>query len=551
MATDWNEVLASTSSLEAFLCGVDEQLAAERERQVRHLCLREALDKIRPRLEEAEQLHCAALVEQLLALKETAEAELRSLEAERLSPSPAVATPSEPAPPAVPEPAEEPPAAAAPSLEPEKAAEAEEPEEPPARESARPLPEVQADLDRVAAALEQDVGETRGGRARLLGVGCMLRGCWQELQRLQESCSEAEQLFERLREAVNGHPHGGYALPLALPRRPREGAVWLDLATRYDGLALCLDAVDFVLGLDDIKVKKTQLEQLLSAAAAAQSRLEKAIRSEFEDVSEPLQREVRKQITELQKQNRYSLTGLSSRALDWKLEEALKTLPERLSQLRAEVETKRRRESALAGLAEFLQPDGADPESPEWADAFRAQVRACLEAGVRPSRVPLRDGVLPHVELLEDDEAFKVVVREVYKELDRQAVAEEKNTPPPPKELDPETAQRLTELLPVTRGKKCLFLGGVPREDIRAAIEERLELAELLWPETKAQTNISKHRPAVEKAHIVALLIKFMRKGFKQAGHWQRDGQRLVRLPHGYGVPQVIHEFHQQLAPNR
>src|SRR2546423_760645 len=52
------------------------------------------------------------------------------------------------------------------------------------------------------------------------------------------------------------------------------------------------------------------------------------------------------------------------------------------------------------------------------------------------------------------------------------------------KRLAPDVEQRRQELLALTRGKRCLFVGGHVREEHRQRIQEALELEALEWPET-------------------------------------------------------------------
>ena len=66
-----------------------------------------------------------------------------------------------------------------------------------------------------------------------------------------------------------------------------------------------------------------------------------------------------------------------------------------------------------------------------------------------------------------------------------------------------ELAAELEAVREVTRGKRCLLLGGTCREENRRKIEEALQLSELVWPSTKPSDPLSKFDTELRHSDIV------------------------------------------------
>ena len=110
----------------------------------------------------------------------------------------------------------------------------------------------------------------------------------------------------------------------------------------------------------------------------------------------------------------------------------------------------------------------------------------------------------------------------------------------------------LQAVLPYTRGKRCLFVGGDPREEKRREIEIALELDDLAWPAVPRKASPSELEPEIAKSDLTALLIRFMGHGFNQSvSLTKRHGVRLIRLPRGLGLRRIVHDFYTQLAAQR
>ena len=73
---------------------------------------------------------------------------------------------------------------------------------------------------------------------------------------------------------------------------------------------------------------------------------------------------------------------------------------------------------------------------------------------------------------------------------------------------------------------------------------------ELVWPSARKSASPYDFEAEVARCDIVALLVRFMRTGFKQAVDFCREhNTRVVWLPRGLGLTRIITEFHDQLVP--
>jgi hypothetical protein len=184
---------------------------------------------------------------------------------------------------------------------------------------------------------------------------------------------------------------------------------------------------------------------------------------------------------------------------------------------------------------------------------LHAALREAFQQGVVISNKQLRDALLPFGHLLKGEADFAPLLQDIEAELTRRggAVLEEGEGEEEEDELSLDLRLKLDELLPYTRGRSVLFLGGTPIEGKRVALQEILQLKELHWPQTsKRATSVADFEADIRNADITVLLIRFMRSGFEQAKDIAKKyDHRLVRLPRGLGVSRIIQDFHDQLVP--
>jgi hypothetical protein len=213
-------------------------------------------------------------------------------------------------------------------------------------------------------------------------------------------------------------------------------------------------------------------------------------------------------------------------------------------------------ESALAALSALLCEEGFGGREGD-DDRLCDAAAHCLEAKTPATDRGLRDRLLDVHWMLEGDERLARLHQAVLDEIERRrrkAEEEEEANGGRTDRIDdlaPDLRDQLAALLPRTRGKVGVMIGGTCREDNRRAIEEALGLSELRWPDSDPSDPFDRSAREIARADLV-FLTRFNRQRSKEAIPLCRDqGKELVRLPAGYGLNQVIAQAHQQMFGRR
>ena len=329
---------------------------------------------------------------------------------------------------------------------------------------------------------------------------------------------------------------------------PRPTAYqWNELAERYEETARAQEAFEWWLAHRNI-ITVVDVQPLAESVAAIQQRFNRLL---FRiGARDPFQQQLFDDLRAWAREAQCYLFSLRPKVPIAELVEKASALEGAWEQARAPLAAADRRNHlidalvAMAGHADF----GADPE-----DEKRLQdaLSLCRDAHVPASDRRLRDALLPWASFLEADDRAKETLREIHLEWERRQEAGKVDVALD--EADANLAVPDTELQAVreiTRGKRCLMLGGTCREENRRKIEEALELEELIWPSTKPSDTLSKFDADIRHSDIVALLTRFSRKEWKNSADMcARDGKKFVHLTAGYGVSQVVHHFYLQIAP--
>jgi hypothetical protein len=207
-------------------------------------------------------------------------------------------------------------------------------------------------------------------------------------------------------------------------------------------------------------------------------------------------------------------------------------------------------ESALYLLRSLVEHPafGMTAECPE---LLRDCVRGCLEAGLPASQKALTELLLPHAVFLLDDPEFPLVSRHLKAELRRRQRQEApvKTVGNTVDELD---ARLLLQVRTHTCSRRILMVGGYAAgyREHQERIGKLLATSEIEWVTRAEIRNTAACEPYVDRVDIVVLLTRFMSHTLsgiaKQCA--QKRGKRLVTLPGGLGVNNVLRQFAQQLG---
>jgi hypothetical protein len=417
----------------------------------------------------------------------------------------------------------------------------------------RSLEELYAATDALVEEAEQegDLYSGVSGLIRLKALLCRQRGLQAELAQRDIQHWPVRQLLSYIRRRIDEeHGSGHYLIMLRAELWPAEPWPWYRLAELYEGLGEAYAALDWYEEEAD-KFNQPERQELLESIAAHQTRLWRHLQLYFPRQNDEHQLQFFRSVCAMAEQEDVYLYSLQERCPDEELEEKAKSLPVIIEHLKVDRKNRSKREAAIAELRQLVTgPDfgtrDGDPHLLEQA------VVKCRETGAPASSTALRTVLMNWVSLLSESEEKSVqeVARELEKETERLArKAAETDTSEAEIFSESEIAE-LEAVRDMVRGKRCLFIGGICREESRQKIERELGLAELVWPSTNGAESVYKFESDIQNTDITVILIRFMRTGWGHARELAvKHDKMFVRLPAGYGINQVVRQFYRQLVP--
>ena len=177
------------------------------------------------------------------------------------------------------------------------------------------------------------------------------------------------------------------------------------------------------------------------------------------------------------------------------------------------------------------------------------EVGDIVQAGTPATDVRLREVLLPVLRLLPEEAVAGApagatrVVEAVREHLARQE-DDDDWAPDPAARHSPEVA-RAARLL---RGRRIAVFGGVRRPEHVRALEEAFD-ATVEWVETRPHQSTAPFEPAVERADVAMLLIRWCSHSFEDIrGFCDAHDTMYVRLPAGYNPNQVARQVLEQVG---
>lgn len=417
----------------------------------------------------------------------------------------------------------------------------------------RPL----AELEQERAALSRGFDALAGLRvlsgAELVhfkGLCCRLRAAREERTRHYGAQDEWRALDGRARGMQREQCPDEYCIPLRLDLHLVPDR-WLELAGRYEDLELAVEALDW---LEKERPKQPEFwverdaRALLESAAAASDLLRRWLAAYLPLQREDQREDLTRRLQEIARRERAPLQGLQAvpPVPDDELQAAARDLEERFRLLQDSVLRRARQHDALARLRAWIEQDGFGAGEDD-DDDLCAAVRHCLHTGILPNERRLRDLVVDWLWMLEDvpdlapvhDAALEEQVR---RQAEQDTTAAEDEDRPLPDDL----REKRDAILPFTRDRTALIIGGICREDNRRRIQETLQFSEVRWPETDSSDSLDWMETQIPRADVV-FLLRFNRKRCKRAIPLCGAHDRmLVRLPHGYGLHEVVEQLWAQ-----
>ncbi|HEX8204028.1 MAG TPA: hypothetical protein VF590_26365, partial [Isosphaeraceae bacterium] len=139
---------------------------------------------------------------------------------------------------------------------------------------------------------------------------------------------------------------------------------------------------------------------------------------------------------------------------------------------------------------------------------------------------------------------FRVALREIDRYLATRPAPSAPACAHPP-------AAEVAEAARLLAGRRVVLIGGIRHPGAQEALEAALNLAELIWIETKEHQSIRAFEPAIARPDValVLLAIRWSSHAFGDVKQYcDRHGTPLVRLPGGYGPHQVAAQILAQAS---
>ncbi|MCL5283361.1 MAG: hypothetical protein M1330_01405 [Armatimonadetes bacterium] len=443
---------------------------------------------------------------------------------------------------------------ATPVLKPAMAAEIHETEvfeEAPARD----LREILANLDELEQADSEIVARSNEdwpALCREKAVLCRLRSLQRELEYQNRDLFQLYEVRRKIKDKIYsqfGEFH--YIIPLDPKHSKLDIHEWNRLADLYEGLAVAWELFNNLQESSD-PYTDNELHKLLEVVAARQSLMHRFIMASLGEKAFDLsQRLLYEQLKNMVSEHDIFLSCLSNEYSNEELEARIATQETIEQRHQNRIDKDQTKEKALRDLEAMLTwPDFGTYKSD--SNDLCEKVITCRNAGIPASNKKLGDLVADWRALLADSDDRHI--KELLRELDRReekasahhaapVEAEESSTNGA---IDPAILQ---SVLKVTQNKKCLIIGGQKREENRAELQRVLELADLDWPSTKGNESFREFEDGIQHADFVILLIRFIRTGWKRVSDiCERSGSKLIRVPGGYGVSQIVHQLYSQVC---
>jgi hypothetical protein len=428
------------------------------------------------------------------------------------------------------------------------------PPQPPATPR-RPLEEIYRDTDLLDEEANAELHPMPGtpGLIRLKALLCRQRAMQAELAAQDVQPNQTlRYLHGYLRRRVDEeHGPGHYLIALRNELWPTEAWPWNHLASLYEGLAAAYEALDWY-EEHGKNLTKPEQQEVLESIAAHQTRLWRHLQTYYPRQNDEHQINLFRDLCALAEQQDLYLFTLQERCPDETLQERAESLPIILENLRMDRENRARREASLQILRSLISEPDFGTRDNDRQRLAEAVVR-CRSEGLPASSIALRTLLMDWVAILEECEerAVQEVVRELMKESERQALRMETALAQVDRPLTDLEQEELDAVRAIVRGKRCLFIGGICREESRQRLESELQLASLIWPSTNGTESVYRFEADIQSTDITVILIRFMRTGWGQARELAVKHNKLfVRLPAGYGLRQVVRQFYRQLVPH-
>ena len=381
----------------------------------------------------------------------------------------------------------------------------------------------------------------------------MLRATACRQRRLAEEAGDTEvaevmELREDIIDLMDAANDQEYTIALDDELDPRPTAYqWSEMAERYEEMSHAQEAFEWWQKHRSI-LSTPDIQPLAEAIAAVQQRFNRIL---FRvGARDPFQQALFDELRTWAREAQCFLQSLRPKVPTGELVERSAMLESVWNRARELIIDEERRGLLVDKLIMIVSDPNFGTQLAEDEVRLQDAVWDCRQNRISASDKRLRDALLPWALFLESDDRLRDVLREIHVEWERR---QDQGRPEEAAETADQSLEgvlhELDAVRDITRGKRCLMIGGTCREENRRKIEEALELSELIWPSARPSDSLSKYDIEIRRSDIVSLLTRFSRKEWKSAQDiCRRDGKQFVFLTTGYGIGRIVHHFYEQLC---
>ena len=508
-----------------------------------------AVERLVARVAEDQELRAVvrSVCQSILAATEQPEQTSTSAEAQPAAPQPAASQPTPPAPPTSPVPPT-PPAAQPPTPQPAAPQPAAPLPELDIGSAVEPAPSPAAEADRFAkAALVTDADLPHiEANCRLKAEGARWAATRQ--RRLRNSADFYTEIEPKDRDLIArakqeydcflwmNHPSGP---------TPQDLSQMDDVGGCFESLAEAISVVRQVIGNPD--EYGDVFERALDLTAEAHSALRVAIGlvdGPQDDDQVKTHRWLRKVTSDqhifIHRYMRMNDPADPRRWMD--IQNRIAALDDELQESRRRAKRSRNRIKKVRYHAQLIQSERGSKH--DWHTIISA-VEEMVKDGTPPSSREIRETLMPVIEELPDEISVPPNFQLVLREIDHYLAAR----PPQPERQPDEPSPEVAKLAELLSNQSLVLIGGERRPFAKQALEEALQLNEVIWVDTEEHAPVDRFEPFVARddVAVVLLAIRWCSHSYGDVSRFcEKYDKPLVRLPSGYGPNQVAHQILSQ-----
>lgn len=289
---------------------------------------------------------------------------------------------------------------------------------------------------------------------------------------------------------------------------------WGELAERYEEMSRAFEA--FLWWHEhsgDLTLMDVQ--PLAEAVAAIQGRFNRLLyrvssRDEF-------QQRLYEDLRSWAKEAQCYLYSLRPKVPIDELTERASTLDEAWDKARQPVLLADQRLKTLEHLGNLLAAPGFGEEPQRDAERLRIVLQRCKELRVPSQERRLRDPLVPWTALMETDDSFRDVLREVCEEWERRIDSHSLASAPLLNASLAGVEEEAKRAQAALAGKVVLIIGGVADAEVKSRVAALLGAKEIVWENRRPTATLEDFEADIRRADAVISLTQYSRKEWLQA----------------------------------